>query len=290
MVTKKARLIFDDGTIFPGKVFALSGDRYAEVVFNTAMTGYQEILTDPSYSEQMVVMTYPIIGSYGINPEDIESRKIFLEALIVKEYMPFTSNWRSHKTLQRYLEENNILGVEGMDTRAITRYLRQFGAKKAVLTSSDAPIESLLVKLNTSHNIAGINISKFASCEKPFQWEKPDEVRFRVAVLDCGIKYNILRLLHSHGCECTIFPSNTHVEQILKGRFDGMFLSNGPGDPGPIVDVVDTISQVLGKLPFFGICLGHQLLGQALGIRTYKLRFGHHGANHPIKNLRTGRV
>jgi len=287
-----ARLIFEDGTVFSGTCFAGTGDRFGEVVFNTAMSGYQEVLTDPSYCGQIVLMTYPLIGNYGVNTADEESKKIYLSAFLVREYLDFPSNFRSERSLKDYLLTHDILGVEGMDTRAITRYIRDKGAQRAVLTSSDEPLEALLEKVKQSPSMVGQNLVKKVSTSKAYIWkgEKTSSSRFKVAAIDCGIKYNILRELHNLGCDCTVLPASTSAEEILGGGYDGVLLSNGPGDPEPVSDVVGTIKELLGKIPIFGICLGHQLLGLALGGKTRKLTFGHHGANHPVKNLKTGQV
>ncbi|NDC83183.1 carbamoyl-phosphate synthase small subunit [bacterium] len=286
-----ARLVFEDGTVFFGRVFSGSGERFGEVVFNTAMSGYQEVITDPSYSGQMVLMTYPMIGSYGINSDDIESRGLFLEALLVKEYIDFPSNWRSRQSLKDYLGQHHVLGIEGLDTRAITRHLRDNGSQRAMITQSDESLESLLHRLNVSPSMVGLNLADKVSCDGSYQWPMNGRsARFRVAVIDTGVKYNILRLLSENGCECTVFPSSISADEVLAQDFDGVFLSNGPGDPEPVTSVIQLIRNVLGKLPVFGICLGHQLLWLALGGKTYKLKFGHHGANHPVKHLETGRV
>jgi len=286
-----ARLVFEDGTVFFGRVFSGSGERFGEVVFNTAMSGYQEVITDPSYSGQMVLMTYPMIGSYGINTDDIESRGLFLEALLVKEYIDFPSNWRSRQSLKDYLDQHHVLGIEGLDTRAITRHLRDNGSQRAMITQSDESLESLLHRLNVSPSMVGLNLADKVSCDGSYQWPMNGRsARFRVAVIDTGVKYNILRLLSENGCECTVFPSSISADEVLAQDFDGVFLSNGPGDPEPVTSVIQLIRNVLGKLPVFGICLGHQLLWLALGGKTYKLKFGHHGANHPVKHLETGRV
>ncbi len=287
---RPAHLIFKDGKIFHGKTFTSGKDRIAEVVFNTAMCGYQEVLTDPSYYGQMVVMTYPLIGNYGINTEDVESKKIYLEAMIVKEYTTHPSNWRSTKTLKQYLEENNILGVEGFDTRAITRYVREKGAMKALLTTSTESLTSLVAKLKQSDDIVGKNLVKDVTCPTSFRWHEKQFGEYKVAVIDCGIKYNMLRIFEDKKCDFTVFPASVSTETILAGGFDGVFLSNGPGDPEPVKEVIDTVKQILGKIPVFGICLGHQILGLALGAKIIKLRFGHHGVNHPIMNLATKQV
>ncbi|NBV83541.1 carbamoyl-phosphate synthase small subunit [bacterium] len=286
-----ARLIFEDGTVFHGRAFAGSGERFGEVVFNTAMSGYQEVLTDPSYCGQMVLMTYPMIGSYGINTEDVESRGLFLEALLVREYIDFPSNWRSKQSLKSYLEQNGVLGVEGLDTRAITRYLRDHGAQRTLLTTSNESLEIALRRIKSSPTMQGLNLADKVSASGSYQWPMAGQApEFRVAVIDTGVKYNILRLLASHGCDCTVFPSTIDANEILAQDFDGVFLSNGPGDPEPVTSAITAIKTLLGKVPIFGICLGHQLLWLALGGKTYKLKFGHHGANHPVKNLATGHV
>ena len=286
-----ARLIFEDGTVFFGRAFAGGGERFGEVVFNTAMSGYQEVLTDPSYCGQMVLMTYPMIGSYGINLEDVESRGLFLEALLVREYIDFPSNWRSKMTLKTYLEQNNVMGVEGLDTRAITRYVRENGAQRTLLTTSSESLEVALRRIRSSPSMLGLNLADRVSASGSYQWRMGGHTaQYRVAVIDTGVKYNILRLLAEHGCDCTVFPSTIDASEILAQDFDGVFLPNGPGDPEPVVRSITAIKALLGKVPIFGICLGHQLLWLALGGRTYKLKFGHHGSNHPVKNLDTGHV
>jgi carbamoyl-phosphate synthase small subunit len=286
----KANLVFEDGTVFEGKVFAGSGERFGEVVFNTAMTGYQEVLTDPSYAGQMVLMTYPLIGNYGINSEDCESRSIFLETFIVKEYLDCPSNWRSEKSLKDYLNEHNILGVEGFDTRAITRFIRENGAQKAAITTLDEPIEKTLEKVRASQGMQGKNLVEKVTCEEKYDWDKPQKTKVKIAVIDCGIKYNILRMMTEEGCECTVYPATVSADEILDKNYDGVFVSNGPGDPEPVKNVIETLKQLIGKLPIFGICLGNQLLGIALGGRACKLKFGHHGVNHPVKNIKTDQV
>ncbi len=287
---KKARIILDDGSQWEGRVFAAGGERFAEIIFNTAMVGYQELLTDPSYTGQAVVMTYPLIGNYGINPQDFESRKIFLEALIVREYVPFSSNWRSTKTLKAFLDENAILGIDQVDTRALTKHIRNKGSSKAVLTVFDNPVEEYVEKLRQTTVLERYNVAKFASCDSKYTWAKPPKTEFRVAVIDCGVKYSILNYLHQQHCESTVYPSQVHGEELLEQGFDGVFLANGPGDPQPLHNLTRVVRQLLGKIPLFGICLGHQVLAQALGLKTYKLKFGHHGINHPIRNLQSGKI
>ena len=231
-----------------------------------------------------------MIGNYGINAEDVESKKIYLEAFLVKEYTTHPSNWRSTKTLKQYLEENNILGVEGFDTRAITRYLREKGAMKALLTTSTESLKVLADKLKQSDDIVGKNLVTDVTCDASFRWHEKQFGENKIAVIDCGIKYNMLRIFENKKCDFTVFPSSVKAETILAGGYDGVFLSNGPGDPEPVLEVIATVKQLLGKIPIFGICLGHQILGLALGAKIVKLRFGHHGVNHPIMNLATKQV
>lgn len=290
MQQNSAYLVFEDGTLFPGRVFAGSGNRNGEVVFNTAMAGYQEVITDPSYCGQMVVMTYPLIGSYGIHESDWESRGLFLDALIVKEYIDFPTHFNSQKTLKTLLDEHNILGIEGVDTRALTRYIRDNGAKRAFIITDSTPVETVRAQLSTLGGMQGVNLADKVTTPTAYVWQKLESPQFKVAVIDCGVKFNILRLLTDLGCECHVLPNSTTAEEILSGNYDGMFISNGPGDPEPVTQVIECIRGVLGKKPIFGICLGHQLLGLALGAKTFKLKFGHHGANHPVKNLKTGKV
>ncbi len=285
-----ARILFEDGVMFEGTTFSLAGDRISEIVFNTAMVGYQEVLTDPSYLGQSVVFTYPEIGNYGINDDDMESRQIFLDAIIVRSYNDYPSNFKSTKTLAQFLDEHNVLGIEGVDTRAMTLYLRERGACKAIISTSDIPKEKLLRVLKNSSNLKGSDYTKQATSSKLYELNKPNENSLNVAVIDCGIKTNILRLFEKHNCACTVFPSNIHYSEILNKNFDGLFISNGPGDPEPVHNVQEIVRKALGEIPIFGICMGHQILGQVLGLKVDKLKFGHHGVNHPIKNLETGKI
>jgi len=299
-----AILVLEDGKIFRGKSFGTKGERYGEVVFNTSMTGYQEILTDPSYKGQIVTMTYPLIGNYGINKEDMESRQPFVEGFVVKECSKIASNWRKDEALSGYLKKNNIVGIEGIDTRALTLHIRQAGAMKAVLSTDDLDEKKLVQKAKNSQGLVGIDLVKEVTCNKRYVWSSlatcipTDAARDkqikdkgkRIVVLDCGVKYNILRKLIENKCRVTVVSAKTSATEILKMKPDGILLSNGPGDPSAVGYVVETTRQLIGRLPIFGICLGHQMLGLALGGKTYKLKFGHHGANHPVKDLKTGKV
>lgn len=283
-----AILALEDGRIFKGCSFGAEGESYGEVVFNTSMTGYQEIITDPSYRGQIVTMTYPLIGNYGVNEEDAESRKPFIEGLVVKEHSKIASNWRSTKTLGEYLKENNILAIEGIDTRNLTLHIRQAGAMKAVLSTKDLDATSLIKKAKASSGLVGVDLVKEVIVSKPYEWN--NKGRFRVVVLDCGAKYNIMRELAKNDCKVTVVPATASVKEILDLKPHGIMLSNGPGDPAALPYIVSTVRDLIGKLPIFGICLGHQMLGQAFGGKTYKLKFGHHGGNQPVKDLKTGRV
>jgi len=283
-------LVFEDGTKFHGRIFAGKGERGGEVVFNTAMSGYQEVITDPSYAGQIVVMTYPLIGSYGINKADAESRNLFLEALLVKEYIDFPSNWQSELSLKEYLDKNNILGVEGFDTRAITKHIREKGAARALLTTSTDSPETIAKKVSKLPKMEGRNLVNEVTIDKSYTWNHPENKEFNVAVLDCGCKYNILNLLTDQGMACTVLPSDKEYSKEDFDEFDGVFISNGPGDPETVEAAISSIKSILEHKPIFGICLGHQILTHALGGKTFKLPFGHHGANHPVKNLKTGKI
>jgi carbamoyl-phosphate synthase small subunit len=301
--SQKAILALEDGTVFEGVSFGSPGEKAGEIVFNTSMSGYQEILTDPSYKGQIVVMTYPLIGNYGINEEDIESSTPKVEGFIVKENSTVFSNWRGGRTLSDYLISHKIMGVEEMDTRALTRHIRSIGAMKAILSTEDLNRSRLIEKAKASPGLIGRDLVKEVSCQKPFEWTEgynplsdthfqPSSPNFRprVVVLDFGVKYNILRSLRESNCEVIVLPATSTAEAILSHRPDGILLSNGPGDPEGVPYAIEAVRQLLGKKPIFGICLGHQLLGLALGGRTFKLKFGHRGANQPVKDLKTGRV
>jgi len=286
----KAVLALEDGTIFYGSSFGAEGECLGEIVFNTSMTGYQEILTDPSYKGQIVTMTYPLIGNYGVNFEDVEARRPFVEGFVVREYSKLASNWRSKKSLADYLKENNIPAIEGVDTRELTLRIRERGAMKAILSTVDFERESLLKKLEEFPGLVGRDLVKEVVFPKPYEWNKKKSNKYKVVVLDCGVKFNILRSLAENNCYVIVVPAYTPAKEILSFKPDGLLLSNGPGDPAPIAYAIKTTQELIGKLPIFGICLGHQILGLAFGGRTYKLKFGHHGGNHPVKDLRTGKV
>ena len=285
-----ARLILEDGTVFNGTAFSQGKNCSGEVIFNTAMSGYQEVLTDPSYHSQIVVMTYPLIGSYGINARDIQSSSLHLEGLVVKEYIDFPSNWESTQSLKEYLNEHNILGVEGIDTRKLTRHIRDNGVQKALLTTSEESTETLLNSLNAEETITGQHLASLVSTKEAYAWKAPTTELFKVAVIDCGVKFGILDNLTRIGASVTVFPYNVSADTLLNGGFDGVMVSNGPGDPEPVTDAIKTVQAVAGKIPLMGICLGHQILTLAFDMKIKKLQFGHHGLNHPLKNLLTGKV
>lgn len=294
-----AILVLEDGSVFPGYAFAGTGEVCGEVVFNTGMTGYQEVITDPSYKGQIVTMTYPLVGNYGINPEDMESDGIYLEGFIVKEYHSRPSNWQSRQTLQAFLEAHGKLGVEGLDTRALTRRLRLAGAMKGIMSTETTDIGRLIEKVRAYPGLVGRDLVKEVACKTPYHWK--DGARqeitagiqaesFRVVVIDCGVKYNILRHLEARGCQVIVLPATATGKDILAWRPDGVLFSNGPGDPAALPYLVEAAAFVLGKVPVFGICLGHQILGQAAGGKTEKLKFGHHGINQPVRQEQTGRI
>ncbi|MDF1615558.1 glutamine-hydrolyzing carbamoyl-phosphate synthase small subunit [Desulfurivibrio dismutans] len=297
----KACIALEDGTVFEGVSFTGAGETTGEVVFNTGMSGYQELLSDPSYKGQIVTMTYPLIGNYGINEEDMESERVQVEAFIVREYCSFPSNFRSTGTLAELLQKYGVLGIEGVDTRALTRHIRQAGAMKGVVSTEDLDHASLVAKAKRSPGLVGRDLAREVTCREPYGWTgngpvagsnftSADPGQYKVVAIDYGLKYNQLRLLAAHGCRVQVVPCHTDADTILAMEPDGIFLSNGPGDPAGIAEVTDTIRELLGKKPIFGICLGNQLLSLAYGGSTYKLKFGHRGINQPVKDLATGKV
>jgi len=286
----EALIALEDGRIFRGRSFGARGECCGEAVFNTSMTGYQEILTDPSYASQIVTMTYPHIGNYGVNPEDVESARIQVRALVVKECCHVPSSWRATQSLPDYLTAQGILGIEGVDTRALTRHIRLAGAMKAAISTDGKSADELVAMAQAWQGLVGQDLVKDVTCPEPYDWEAPADGRFRVVVYDFGVKYNILRMLTAAGCQVTVVPGTTSAEAVLEREPDGIMLSNGPGDPAGVPHIVAELQKLIGKLPIFGICLGHQLLSLALGGKTYKLKFGHRGANHPVRETATGRV
>jgi len=295
-----AKLALEDGTVFTGRGFGATGTSEGEVVFNTSITGYQEILTDPSYKGQIVTMTYPLIGNYGINRLDVESRRPHVAGFVIRELAPLHSNYRADMSLAQYLAGNNIIAIQGIDTRALTRKIRITGAMRGVLSTEILDDESLVARARRSQQMLGADWVQAVKPNQPYQWaegqgewglgrvERGDGLH--VVALDCGAKHNILRHLTERGVKVTVLPPDTSAAEILKHKPDGVFVSNGPGDPAVLDYAVRPIQGVMGKVPIFGICLGHQLLGRAIGASTYKLKFGHRGGNQPVKNLDTGRV
>jgi carbamoyl-phosphate synthase small subunit len=305
---KKAVLMLEDGTCFEGISAGAEGETFGEIVFNTSMMGYQEILTDPSYKGQIVTMTYTEIGNYGIVPDDAESKEIQVEGFVVKEMSGIKSNWRADTTLQNYLKKHKIVAIEGIDTRALTRHIRDFGAMKSVLSTTDLVKSSLLKKVKASPSIVGIDLAKEVSTKEAYTWTeklKPvgmlvhedkytcvgkNKKKYKVVAYDCGIKHNILRILADLNCSVTVVPITATAKEVLSCKPDGIFISNGPGDPSAVPYIVEELKKLLGVKPIFGICFGHQLLGQALGGKTYKLKFGHRGANHPVMDMATRKI
>ena len=312
----KAILALADGRTFEGAGFGAEGEAVGEVVFNTSMTGYQEILTDPSYEGQIVAMTYPEIGNVGVNAEDVESRRPFVRGFVVKNYTSQPSNWRSSQALHEYMNAHGIVGIEGIDTRALVRHLRDHGAQQAIISTVSENVDPLIAKAKASPGLVGIDLVREVTCAKPYDWDEGkwqlnagyrrressalarksrtedriDALRYSVIAYDFGIKYNILRNLVEAGCRVRVVPAATSAEDVLALNPDGIFLSNGPGDPDAVPYARENVQKLLGKKPIFGICLGHQIMGLALGGKTYKLKFGHHGGNQPVMDLTTRKV
>jgi carbamoyl-phosphate synthase small subunit len=301
MAEQTAKLALEDGTVYTGRAFGAAGERFGEVVFNTSMTGYQEVLTDPSYKGQIVCMSYPLIGNYGINPDDRESAGPQVEGFVVRERARLASNFRATASLDDYLREHGVIGLEGIDTRALVRRLRVRGAMTGVLSTADLDSAALVRKARSAPGIVGRDLVRQVVPPGPFHWGEGFTNRFvtylparpathHVVALDFGMKQNILRCLVQVGCRVTVLPGTASADEVLAHKPDGIFLSNGPGDPQPLRYAIDTIRELVGAKPIFGICLGHQLLGLALGARTFKLKFGHRGANQPVLDQRSNRV
>ncbi|MGF7184842.1 carbamoyl-phosphate synthase small subunit [Desulfitispora alkaliphila] len=282
----KAVLVLENGKVFTGEAMGYAGETAGEVVFNTGMSGYQEVITDPSYTGQIVVMTYPLIGNYGVNDEDVESAKPQIGGMVVKHHSSDPSNWRSQDTLNNYLTRHKIVGIAGVDTRALTLAIRSSGTMGGVITCGDEPLEVLVEKAKKAI-LGGPEIVASVTTPKSYQIAGDGP---KVVVLDLGVKQNIIRQLKASGFDLVIMPSHTSAEEIMLEKPDGLFLSNGPGDPKDVPDAIKTVKELMGKVPMFGICLGHQIMGLALGANTYKLKFGHRGSNHPVQDLRTGKV
>ena len=284
-----AWLVLEDGSSFQGTSFGANGEGHGEVVFNTSMTGYQEILTDPSYAGQIVMLTYPLIGNYGINPETVESKKIQVRGLVVREDCDIPSHWNSQSTLAQFLASQGVSGISGVDTRAITRRLRSSGVMMGIITKDDP--QSALKKLASLPSYGSVNYVSEVSTPSPYTWNPTDTpTTYNIVALDYGLKYNILRILNKLGCRVTVIPAATSAEDILQKDPDGLLLSPGPGDPALLGQISDTVRALVGVKPIMGICLGNQMLGKAFGGKTFKLKFGHRGANHPVKDLVTGRI
>jgi carbamoyl-phosphate synthase small subunit len=295
-------LALEDGTVFKGRAYGAPGERFGEVVFNTSLSGYQEILTDPSYAGQIVILTYPHIGNYGTNPQDRESAKPYAEGLVVRELSELASNWRSAEDISAFLAAAGVPIISDIDSRALVRHLRKCGTMRGVISTTDPLEASLVSKAKASPSMIGLDLASRVTTLSRYEWDEPSHniyapesagqaaPRFHVVAYDYGIKLNILRRLVDVGCRVTVVPATTSASELLELKPDGVFLSNGPGDPEPVEYAAKAVRELAGRIPIFGICLGHQIIGLALGGRTYKLKFGHHGGNHPVMNLETHKV
>lgn len=298
----EAILALEDGKVFKGRGYGAPGECFGEVVFNTSLCGYQEILTDPSYSGQIVILTYPHIGNYGTNSLDSESAKAYAEGLVVRELSEITSNWRSVEDASSFLYGFGVPIISDIDTRALVRHLRIHGSKRGIISTVDSDFERLVARAKASPSMVGLDLASRVSTASAYDWKTASEnylkpatdgmpvARYHVVAYDYGIKHNILRKLVDHSCRVTVVPAQTSAEDVLALKPDGVFLSNGPGDPEPVTYAAEAVRKLLGKVPIFGICLGHQIIGLSLGGKTYKLKFGHHGGNHPVLNLETRKV
>ncbi len=287
---KKAKLVLQDGCSFEGDLIGCEGETIGEVCFNTGITGYQEILTDPSYCQQIVTMAAPHIGNYGVNNDDVESNKVQVSGLIIKDETLHPSNWRSQGSIGGYLVENSITGIKNVDTRAIVSHIRDKGAMNGIISSIDYDKDSLVKKIKNFPSMLGLDLAKEATCFKKYLYNTDKKTKHNVAVIDFGIKKNILCLLKDFGCRLFVFPAGVTKKEIISEKPDGIFLSNGPGDPAAVNYAIQTVKSLLGYAPMFGICLGHQILALALGASTFKLKFGHRGINHPVKNIKSGKI
>ena len=283
----QAMLALEDGTIFTGEAFGSTGERWGEVVFNTGMTGYQEVLTDPSYCGQIVVMTYPLIGNYGIMKEDFESKRSFVRGFVVREECRQPSNWRLAETIDSFLKKENVIGLSGIDTRALTRHLRSFGTMRGVISTATNDVQALVERAKNCPQLTGQELVPTVATTKSYTFPGPGR---RVALIDFGAKQNIVRCLQERDCEVVVAPYNVTAQEVMSLHPAGVVLSNGPGDPTDVPYAIQTARELVGRVPILGICLGHQILGLAMGCKTYKMKFGHRGANHPVKDLITGRV